>query len=492
MENEKDTPTLDAQIEQRDAFLAEADALAQLAATEERDMSEDELDQFESLMGNAEALGDAIQAKHTEDRLASARKRLEEAQARTAAVAPLRSALTQPGEALVKPVFDFMQDFKIPQGMAQVGSVRNFKGATPEIAKKKAMRFGMWAVAVATGSARAVKFCSDYSIPLLHGVHGGKFEAATPHNTTTNTALGYLVPEEFDTDMIDLREQFGVARTVCRMVPMGSDTTSRPRRTGGLTAVWVGEGAAGTHSLKSVDLVRLVAKKLMVLSTFTSELDEDSAISIGDDLMEEIAYAFSSNEDAAFFLGDGTSTYGGIMGLKGSFDAVTGTPAGQVTGASGTHTNWAGITLSNFNDMVGVLPVFADDGSAAWHCTKPFFAGVMEKIKLAAGGNTTTEVTAGGPARTFLGYPVVINQKMPKTATAADNVCYLANMRQTADFGDRRQTSIAFTSSGTVDSVNLFETDQLAIRGTERIDINVHDVGDSTDAGPIVNLLTAS
>jgi HK97 family phage major capsid protein len=34
-----------------------------------------------------------------------------------------------------------------------------------------------------------------------------------------------------------------------------------------------------------------------------------------------------------------------------------------------------------------------------------------------------------------------------------------------------------------------FETDEIGIRGTERFDINVHDIGDTTNAGPIVALI---
>jgi hypothetical protein len=43
---------------------------------------------------------------------------------------------------------------------------------------------------------------------------------------------------------------------------------------------------------------------------------EDAIISIADDLAEEIVYAFSLKEDQCGFIGDGTSTYGGIVGCQ--------------------------------------------------------------------------------------------------------------------------------------------------------------------------------
>ena len=37
-----------------------------------------------------------------------------------------------------------------------------------------------------------------------------------------------------------------------------------------------------------------------------------------------------------------------------------------------------------------------------------------------------------------------------------------------------------------------FAEDQIAIKGTERIDVVVHDIGDTSNAGPVVGLITAS
>jgi hypothetical protein len=48
----------------------------------------------------------------------------------------------------------------------------------------------------------------------------------------------------------------------------------------------------------------------------STELAEDAVISIADDLAQEMGYAFAVAEDAAGWTGDGTSTYGGISGVK--------------------------------------------------------------------------------------------------------------------------------------------------------------------------------
>ena len=82
---------------------------------------------------------------------------------------------------------------------------------------------------------------------------------------------------------------------------------------------------------------------------------------------------------------------------------------------------------------------------------------------------------------------------MPKsgTATVTDIVCALGDLRLAADFGDRRQTTISFSRDATVNSVSMFEAGEVALLGTERFDINIHDVGSTSEAGPMVGLLTA-
>ena len=95
-------------------------------------------------------------------------------------------------------------------------------------------------------------------------------------NEGTNSAGGYLVPEEMSSDIIDLREEYGVFRQHTRVHQMASDHTVIPRRSGGLTAYAVGESDSITESEKSWDQVALTAKKWATLTRYTSEVDEDA------------------------------------------------------------------------------------------------------------------------------------------------------------------------------------------------------------------------
>lgn len=361
----------------------------------------------------------------------------------------------------------------VPASAKKYSSLYNFSGPNGD---RQAYRFGMWCLACATGMETAVKYCDNNNLAIK------AFKAS--HLESKNEAGGFLVPEEFGNDWVDLRERYGVFRRNTRVVPMSSDTRTDPRRTGGLEAYWESEGNAPAESLKSWDRIGLTAKKKMVLAKYSSELSEDAVISIGDDLAGEITYAFELKNDQAAFNGDGTSPYGKIIGVRQRLlDTYTTTGGVGLVLASGNLYNE--ITLADFNNVVAALPEYAEF-NAKWYCSKAFWAGVMQKLIVAAGGVTAMEVMQGVKQRMFLGYPVEVSQVMPKTAANSQIPCVFGDARLASRLGDRRQATIAFSADA------AFSTDEILIRGTERNDINWHDVGDATNAGPVVGLIMAA
>lgn len=356
------------------------------------------------------------------------------------------------------------------------GTLKNFRG---EDAAERAYRFGQWFLA-ARGIGFAEKFCRENGIAVTRAMSEG-----------VNESGGFLVPEEFGNDLIDLREQYGVFRRNAKMVPMASDTRSDPRRTGGLTAYFEGEGDAGTASDKSWDRVSLTAKKLFVLARYSSEVQEDAVINMGDDLAGEIAYAFANKEDLCGFGGDGSSTYGGMQGITTKIKGLSGTIANIAGLFVGAGNAYSELLLTDFESVVGLLPQYADTPSAKWYVHRSFYWNVMVKLVLASGGVTGAEVE-GSRVKRFLGYDVEVTQVMPKTEANSQVCALLGDLRLAASFGSRRDTTIAISEH------SRFANDQIEIRGTERFDINVHDVGNASAtagsrvAGPIVGLITAA
>lgn len=336
------------------------------------------------------------------------------------------------------------------------GRLRAFKSVD------EAYRFGRWAMAC-LGHTKSAQWCSDHDLLVTKG-----------HVEGVNTAGGFLVPDEFENSLITLRDQFGVFRQNARIVPMSSDVKRMPRRAGTVTAYFVGEAAAGTQSQMSFDSVNLVAKKVMVLTKISSELSEDAIVSLGDDVANEVAYAFAKNEDDCGFNGDGTSTYGGMIGLKNAIVAGGTSDSGE--------TSLADVKLADCREAVGKLAAWADTPNTKWYINRTIWNSVFLRLAEAAGGVTANEIRDDQGGLSFYGYPVVLAQAIPAATTNGDVLAYFGDLSLAAYLGDRRSTTIEFSNA----ALNAFEQDELVVRATQRYDINVANVGDASVAGAMI------
>jgi HK97 family phage major capsid protein len=307
-----------------------------------------------------------------------------------------------------------------------------------------------------------------------------------------NTGGGFTVPSPFEADLVVLRERYGVVRRNARLMPMISDTLSWPRQTAEHTAHFVGEASAGTESTAAFDRIQLVAKKLMVLNTISSEWSEDTAIAFGEIWANDIAYAFSLKEDQCGLLGDGTSTYGGIIGVKGAFDNL-GTEANSAGIYSATAA-WDSITMANIQAWLSLLPAYAAGPNCKFYCHKAFYHQVLERLAFTAGGTTTIDIKGGVPVQSFMGYPVEFCQVLPNATATTQYDAFFGDLSQAAYFGDRRGITVAQSDS----ALNAFEQDEIAFRATERFDFVAANVGNNSAtaalrvAGPITAFYRAS
>jgi len=350
------------------------------------------------------------------------------------------------------------------------GGLKNFKDDSNGEAVDKALRFGHWLMA-SRGNRKSLNYCDTHGIEVK------------AHTEGVNSAGGFLVPDEFETELISLREQYGVFRRNARVRPMSSDTLRVPRRSATLSANFVGEATAGTESTMTFEGVTLVAKKLMVITTVSNELNEDAFVNLADDVAGEIAYALAKKEDECGFNGDGTSAFGGINGAVTQIEAGTNL---VMYHDSELSSGLADLTLDNIGAFMGLLPAYADTPNAKFYMHKAVWHGCFEAALTSAGGTSAREIKDGYAGQpTLFGYPVEFTQVMRSAYSANKIGALFGDLSLAASFGDRRQTTVQVSDS----ALNAFEQDELAIRGTERFDINVHDVGDSSESGPVVGLL---
>lgn len=376
---------------------------------------------------------------------------------------------------------DVVQPTTKPQNEADTGERRtHFEMVTrygklvafpdTERGQEQAYRAGMWVRSRFFNDDRAARWCKN---------HMGIEQRALSEGV--NTAGGALVPEEMAQAIINLRETYGVFRRHARRWPMGSDTLVIPRKSGAPTAVFIGEGVAAAESDATFDGVTLTAKKLARLSRFSNEFAEDAIIDVADFVVQEFAEAFALKEDQTGFNGTGAQSFAGIVGVTQKIIDGTHT-AGAVDATSGTDL-FTEVDNGDITNLIGALPAFAE-GNAKFFCSKLCAATVFGRLKADAGGNSVETLEKGIFGR-YLGYDIVISQVLEASITAINNTVMLlfGDLQMAAALGDRR--GFRFISSGD----RYMEFDQIGIMATERFDVNVHDLGDNTTAGPIVALI---
>jgi len=293
---------------------------------------------------------------------------------------------------------------------------------------------------------------------------------------TSPTKGGVFVPNEFSTATIRLVEEYGVFRNAARKVPMSRETLTVPKATGRLTTYFVGEGNAPTASDLTSEPLTLTAKKLSSLTYVSNELTADAAISVAGLLSQEIAYAFALKEDQCGFLGDGTSTYGGIVGINNAVDGTY-----SVETAATNHDTWPELDMADYWEIVSALPSFAGI-QPKWYINKAGFHESMQRLSAAAGGTTWQQMADGSMSQVFLGYPVVFTQVLPATLASATKYVVFGDLGLGAYFGDRQTLTVRESEH------YRFINSELTVLAEERFDINIvsriNDAGDG--AGAIV------
>ena len=334
---------------------------------------------------------------------------------------------------------------------------------------KCAFRAGRWFQAQ-IGSHEARKWCNENGLIATRSI-----------SENSNSAGGALVPGEIADQIIALRDTRGAFRQSASVLPMGRDTKTAPRRTGGLTAVFSAENGSLTESSLTWDSVGLVAKKLSVFAKVSAELSEDSAADVGAYFLAETAYAFAAKEDDCGFNGDGTSTYGGTRGVTKLI--VDGSHNASKVTAATSHNTFLTLDNSDLAALMAALPANALPGSK-WFVSQFGYATTFCRLAATAGGIVTMTIN-GVTVPTFLGRPVEVTQVLPQVSSSLAGSVMLAfgDMSMAATLGDRRELKLNFSTE------RFADTDQVGVFGSERVDILVHDLGDNTTAGPVVGLV---
>lgn len=424
----------------------------------------------------------AFDAKLAEsDKLLAEAKTIEDIQARQAALATSAGRQTTPTtdtEARTREV-------EITARPRQTCVLGREWGVNDVERRENAHTAGQFLVAHLTGAPDAVRWCNEHGI--AHGA--GAFTQATPQQralgTTIGATAGVLVPDQYSATLIALMNDYGDAMGECRVVPIGPGTNYVPRRTSGTTTYFIAENTAATESEPAVDSVALTAKDAITLTRIHDNLITDSVIDTANWIASEHALSLATKMDQCVIDGDGTSTFGGMHGIRTKM--VDGNHAASYNDATAGDDQWAEYLLADIQGIEGLLPNWAyKRGNVKWHVSRVCFHETFRRLLSALGGNAWPDVVAGGGGvvSTFLGFPVKIWDAMPTASTALDQVVVMlfGNMMDSTTIGIQGGTMTMETPH------RYFEFRQIGFRTTTRFDINVHDIGDASNAGAVVAL----
>lgn len=171
----------------------------------------------------------------------------------------------------------------------------------------------------------------EYRDAMLHAIRNNFRNIRNVLSEGIDADGGYLVPEEYDSRLIEGLEEENIFRRLGTTI-----TTSGERKINiagsKLAAAWIDEGEALTFGDAKFDQINLDAHKLHVAVKVTEELLYDNAFGLENYLIRQFSRALANAEEDAFLNGDGTGKPLGIFAEVGGGEiGVTAASANEIT-----------------------------------------------------------------------------------------------------------------------------------------------------------------
>ena len=274
----------------------------------------------------------------------------------------------------------------------------------------------------------------------------GKMPIHNVLSESTDADGGYLVPEEFERDIVTGLDAANVVRSLAKVITTQNDRKI-PISVGHSVATWTTENAAFTESNPTFGQKEIDAYKLTDLIRVSVELLQDAAFPLEQYIANEFARAFGIAEEQAFCVGTGSGQPTGIFTANGGTVGVTAAANNAVTA----------------DELINLVYAL----KAPYRRNAKFLMNdaTISAIRKLKDGNGVylwqPSLQAGEPDK-LLGYDLYTSPYVPTMAAGAFTVA----------FGDFRNYWIADRAGRTVQRLNeLYATNgQVGFVATERVD----------------------
>ncbi|MCD2185229.1 phage major capsid protein [Rhizobium sp. GN54] len=245
-----------------------------------------------------------------------------------------------------------------------------------------------------------------FGVYLRRGERGMTADETRAMTAATDTAGGFLVPETFVAELLRNVVQFSPVRAYARVMSIAGADVTLPKRTGTMSAVWVGETADRTGTQPTYGDIKLTPYEAACFIDVSNQLLEDAALNISSELSFDAAEEFGRLEGAAFVSGDGVGKPKGILAETTIGTVITG------------HASTLGSAPADkMIDAFYALPA-AYRANATWGMNSTTLATVR-KLKDSQGNFLWQPGLVAGQPDTILGRPVAELPDMPDVAAAS-------------------------------------------------------------------------
>lgn len=166
------------------------------------------------------------------------------------------------------------------------------------------------------GAVKLGRASNEYKDAMLTALRSNFRKVSNVLQEGTDASGGYLVPDEWDTRLIDVMADENILRSLGTTI-----TTSGEHKINiaGLkpAASWIDEGGALTFGDATFSQIILDAHKLHVAIKVTEELLYDNAFNLESYIIDQFGKALGNAEEDAFLNGDGTNKPLGIFAESG-------------------------------------------------------------------------------------------------------------------------------------------------------------------------------
>ena len=226
----------------------------------------------------------------------------------------------------------------------------------------------------------------------------------------TDTEGGYLVPDEFERNLVEALEEENIFRRLSNVITTSSGDRKIPVVASKGAASWIDEEGAIPESDDSFGQVSIGAYKLGTLIKVSEELLNDSVFNLESYISREFARRIGNKEEESFFGGDGSGKPTGIL-------AATGGAQLGVTTAGATA-----ITLDEVLDLFYSLK--APYRNKAVFVMNDSTVKAIRKLKDSQGQYLWQPSIQAGTPDTILNRPLYTSAYVPAIAAAAKTVAF--------------------------------------------------------------------